>query len=165
MTKAIVFDFDGVLHDTFDIGFKTNQAINPSVTIDNYKDSFNGNLYELKKELTLEDIKTFFAIQAREFDNLVMDEETKKELLKLKENHKLFIVSSNSEISLKKYLERSNLPNECIFVTDTLGDLLEAQKVAVKAVAVNYGFHEAERLKKGNPIAIISNLRELESFL
>ncbi|MBI2112526.1 HAD family hydrolase [Candidatus Woesearchaeota archaeon] len=52
-------------------------------------------------------------------------------------------------------------PEECLFVTDTLGDILEANQVMVKTIAVDFGFHERKRLKKGNPAMIVSTFSEL----
>ena len=42
-----------------------------------------------------------------------------------------------------------------------LGDLLEAHKAGIKSIAVDFGFHERERLEKGNPAKIISDFSEL----
>ena len=54
---------------------------------------------------------------------------------------------------------------DCIFITDTLGDILEGNKVNVRTIAVDFGFHEKERLEKGNPFKIISSFEELEKEL
>ncbi|MEI6850149.1 MAG: HAD-IA family hydrolase [archaeon] len=195
MIKSIIFDFDGVIHDTFEIGFRLNKIVNPDITEGEYRDFFNGNLYEHKKGITPVRIEKFFELQEKEFEALMIEEEIKQELLKLKKKYKLFIVTSNKEGTLKKYFERSNLSNlfdeilgiethtskeekfklmfernklnkeECIFITDTLGDLLEAQRFGIKTIAVDYGFHDVERLKKGNPIKIISHIKEIEGLL
>ena len=62
----------------------------------------------------------------------------------------------------KKVLNEFNLKeDECIFVTDTLGDILEANEVGIKTIAVDFGYHERERLEKGNPMKIISEFNEL----
>ena len=52
-------------------------------------------------------------------------------------------------------------PEECIFVTDTLGDLREAKKVGVPTIAVTWGYHGKTRLKKGSPNLIIHDFEEL----
>jgi len=51
--------------------------------------------------------------------------------------------------------------DEVIFITDTLGDILEANEVGIKTIAVDFGFHEKERLQKGNPLFIVSTFQEL----
>lgn len=51
--------------------------------------------------------------------------------------------------------------DECIFITDTLGDILEANEVGIGTIAVDFGYHERKRLEKGNPLKIISKFEEL----
>ncbi len=52
-------------------------------------------------------------------------------------------------------------PERCVFVTDTLGDMREAEKVGVGTIGVSWGFHERERLQKGNPFKIVDHPQEL----
>jgi phosphoglycolate phosphatase-like HAD superfamily hydrolase len=42
-----------------------------------------------------------------------------------------------------------------------LGDLLEAQKSGVRTIAVSWGFHGENRLKKGSPDLLIHGFDEL----
>ena len=55
--------------------------------------------------------------------------------------------------------------NSCIFVTDTLGDILEGNKAGIKSIACTFGFHDEETLKKGNPFKIISNFKEIRQTI
>lgn len=48
-----------------------------------------------------------------------------------------------------------------LFITDTLGDILEAKKVGVDSVAVNYGLHDEKTLSLGKPIKCIGCLEEI----
>lgn len=52
-------------------------------------------------------------------------------------------------------------PQECLFITDTLGDLHEAAAVSTPSIGVTWGFHTPETLKKGQPIAIVTTPTEL----
>jgi phosphoglycolate phosphatase len=52
-------------------------------------------------------------------------------------------------------------PKQCIFVTDTIGDIIEARKVGVESIAVDYGYHERKRIQKVNPLKIVSSFSEL----
>lgn len=108
----------------------------------------------------------------------------------LKEKYLLYIISSNTEKAITKFLNYHKLeyfdeilgvnfhkskvekfkylfgkhnlkPEEVVFVTDTLRDILEGHKVKVKTIAVDFGFHERERLEKGNPFKIVSNFDEM----
>lgn len=104
-------------------------------------------------------------------------EEVLKKLNSLK--YKLIIVSSSDENSIKDFLEKYNLreyfveilgmkshfnkaekfkmifdkykikPNETLIVTDSVGDIKEAEEVKMKAIGVTWGIHEKERLEKG----------------
>lgn len=49
----------------------------------------------------------------------------------------------------------------CIFVTDTLGDIKEANKLGVQSLAVTYGFHDEETLLRGNPMGLIKHPQDI----
>ncbi len=120
-----------------------------------------------------------------------IEDETKNTLLKLAKDFELGIISSCHEYGIKDYLKNNQIEDlfsfvyglethklktykfkkildelgvkedECIFITDTLGDILEANEVGIDTIAVDFGYHERERLQKGNPLKIISNFEEL----
>ena len=56
-------------------------------------------------------------------------------------------------------------PDDCVFITDTLGDILEAKKVNVRSIAVTFGFHDQERLKRGEPLHLVSDFAEIRPLL
>ncbi len=57
------------------------------------------------------------------------------------------------------------LPNAA-FITDTLGDLKEAEISGIGTrIAVDFGYHDRATLEKGNPHHIISHLSELKIIL
>ena len=119
----------------------------------------------------------------------------KKDLPLLGDQYNLFVVSSTRESSLEKYLkcgdllesfewlmgpethrskvvkfkmifEKYNLkPEECLFFTDTLGDIREANEVGLPVVGVTWGFQDHETLKKGEPWKIISEFEELAATI
>lgn len=67
---------------------------------------------------------------------------------------------------IKMLKEKYCLKNEdCVFVTDTLGDIKEASIVGVPAIAVSWGFHKVETLKRGNPIRIVGTTDELQKSI
>ncbi|MFT4243972.1 MAG: methionine--tRNA ligase [Candidatus Woesearchaeota archaeon] len=66
------------------------------------------------------------------------------------------------EQKINHILKQYNLQkDEVVFVTDTLGDLKEANRAGVKTIAVDFGFHEQERLEKGAPYMIVSSFKEI----
>ncbi|NQV91720.1 HAD family hydrolase [Candidatus Woesearchaeota archaeon] len=190
MVKAVIFDFDGVICNTLDLAYSINNKIFPEMSLDDYKDLFNGNVYK-NGNFTPESIKEFFKQQDEKFQELKIENYVKEELQKIKESYPLFIISSNMEHSLnivfqnnqmttifnqvfgtetekskvKKFellLHQENLKSEdCIFITDTLGDIKEASKLNIKTIAVDFGFHERARLEQGNPFKIISDFKEI----
>ncbi|MCF7861407.1 HAD hydrolase-like protein [Candidatus Woesearchaeota archaeon] len=193
MIKAVLFDFDGVIHDSIKITYDINRRVIPELTLDEYKDFFNGNLYANKK-VTREASEQYFKLQHDIYKTLKVEEDIKSELHSLNKNHDLFIVSSNIEHTMNVYFRNNNImvfrevlgtnthkskkekikmiidkykydSDECIFVTDTLGDIIEANEAGIKTIAVDFGFHDRERLKKGNPVVIVSHFRDIRKFI
>lgn len=112
-------------------------------------------------------------------------------VIRLAENYILVVISSTMSDSIKQILAREGIESyfpdvlgtdvdkskvvkinniidkyktsseHCIFVTDTLGDIREADHCSVKSVAVTWGFQTVDSLKKGNPIAIVDDPSDL----
>lgn len=123
--------------------------------------------------------------------NLTIDNNIKKVLEILNKNSTLHIVSSWWTKNIKDYLknnwvleyfseilwvehskskvEKFNYlinkyklkKDEIIFVTDTLWDIIEANEVWIKTIAVDFWYHDSETLLKWNPVKIISDFKEL----
>ncbi len=67
---------------------------------------------------------------------------------------------------IKKALADSKVEaSDAIFITDTLGDIKEANHCGVKSIGVTWGFHEKERLSKGRPDAIVETPEDLEAVV
>lgn len=191
MIKEIIFDFDGVLIDSFDLIRSIWDEQGKGVSIDLFKDHHNGNIFE-------EPVVSFTEEEAQEFFEKFHEQMESKHLFPitsqlevLNEKYNLHIISSNSEKVIIKFLSATGLekyfneicgmetekskvkkfnmifdklkiePGECVFITDTLGDLLESQKAGIRTIAVSWGFHGKERLKKGNPNLLIHGFDDL----
>lgn len=195
--KAIIFDFDGVIHDSFKFHqVKIHDFSGISLTDEEYKSLHDGNFFEN----TDNKVKNISWNNYRDFvyDDMIsleIDHTIKDELIKLSNKFDLYIVSSGGKNNIKGYLEKNGVLNcfkkilgmesnttkvdkfktlfnyydltseNSIFITDTLGDILEANLVNLKSIGVDYGFHDRERLLKGNPIAIISSFEEISRML
>jgi len=77
---------------------------------------------------------------------------------------------SKSKVDKFKIIEdKYDIPKEdTIFITDTLGDIKEAELAGVQTVAVTWGVHDRSyftRESHGNLIAIIDSVKELGDFL
>lgn len=194
MTKAVIFDFDGVICDSFEIAYGVAHEIFDKISRDGYRDFFMGNVYD-KEEVTESEIKKFFSLQCKRFEGVRMNDDVIRGLHSLKENHSLYIVSSNMEETIDEVLKNSNSSKtfserlgfesgrskvkkfeyllqkynlkkeECVFVTDTLGDILEANEIGVASIAVDFGFHDVARLEKGKPLLIASSFDEVVNYI
>ena len=113
----------------------------------------------------------------------------------LHKTHRLVIISSTINSPVNAYLDKHNLSQyfdgiyggdthtskvakikmvfaefnvtagDCLFITDTLGDIREAEKAGVKSIGVTWGFHKLETLQKGSPVAIANTPEELLSLI
>jgi phosphoglycolate phosphatase len=192
--KAVIFDFDGVIHNTFDFHRK---KIKEFYGIDfskrDFEDIHNGNIFKNKNMLNKNWLNYRDYIY-NEITNLNIENDVRDALLKLSKKYDLFIVSSGGTKNINDYLGNNGIINifkevlglefdkskvnkfkylfnkyglsneECLFITDTLGDILEANEVNIKTIAVDFGYHSKETLKKGNPYKIISKMDELLNF-
>lgn len=123
----------------------------------------------------------------RGLDNLSIMDGFKEVVINLKNDYQLAIVSSGSEHHIKDFLEREDIlhlfddilgyevhknktvklnqllnkyslvPHNTVFITDTLGDILEAHEAQVKSIGVLWGLHTQETLEKGKPETIIDH--------
>ncbi len=72
----------------------------------------------------------------------------------------------NKTEKLKLFLQNQKIkPDNCLFITDTLGDLLEANKIKIKSLAVLWGFHNKQTLQKGKPFGYLKKPNELLLFI
>lgn len=192
--KAIVFDFDGVLQDTFDLGYEIYKEINPNVSQNDYRNLFEGNIFD--KINNSDGVRSFFREKELEaFKKLKMKEEVREELEYLRKVFELYIITSNSIKNLEIYFKNNELAgffkdvlteethklktekfkilfdrygfdaSSCVFVTDTLGDVIEANKVGVSCIGCAFGFHDENVLSRGNPSKIVSSFEELKDVL
>lgn len=131
------------------------------------------NLWTLQKELKL-------------FD------EIKKTLAELAKKCKIYIVTSNLTNIVKAYLESQNIASfeeiigadkeinkvkkidyikskfpdsDFLYVGDTKGDMIEGKLAGTKTVAVTWGWHSEERLRKANPDFVVKSPDELVSLI
>lgn len=192
MIKLVIFDFDGVIEDTYEQHFQLSKKQFLNLTREEHRKLFEGNIHIEREKLQNRNTGFNVSEKMSEFSySLVTKDEIKNSLINLSGRYKLGIITSAREKGLKDYIERNGLSNifsfilgfethkskiekfkkvineyfleidEIIFVTDTLGDIIEANKVGVKVIAVDFGYHEKERLEKGNPKKIVSKFFEI----
>ena len=196
MIKAIIFDFDGVIADTYELNLKIcrNQG-RPDLSEEEFKDHHNGNVFNVPAiEFTKDQVREFYK-QYYELANSKYIFPIHDELRKLVKEYSLYVVTSNSEKAVRRYIELGNLKeyfkavlgmessklktdkfkmifsefglnkNECIFVTDTSGDVLEAKTVGLKVLGVSWGYHSPKRLLKAGADKIVENINDIDKAI
>jgi len=191
MIKAVILDFDGVIADTYDMVYSICNSYGFAITHKVLKTHHDGNVYETPKiPFDKGMLKEYIKEYNKRLDKKYLFP-IKDEIEKLYSDYKLFIISSNSEKGILHFLDLTNLgkyfskvmgmetdrskvkkfqmlfdkyninPEECVFITDTLGDLKEGKEAGVKTVAVTWGFHNEERLQKGKPDLMINEIKDI----
>lgn len=190
--KNIIFDFDGVIHNTLKDMYKIHCEYLEEISLeDMVKNVFEKNPRKYLEKFPKEKQGKFLLAWTKCSTQLKLEDNIRKNLEYLADKFDLFIISSNSEENLNLYFENNNFNNifkeilgvethklktekfkfllnkynlekeNFIFITDTLGDILEANEVGIKTIAVDFGFHSREFLLKGNPFKIVSSFPEI----
>lgn len=197
----ILFDFDGVLVDTFSHNITVFNELLPAMTREEMLDLYDGNgiatAIAYLERMGVDDIEGFIRRIALRFSELsgevAMTEPARRVVESLSGNYEMMIVSTSREEGIEGCLQRSGMsgyfrkvygqlahrskvekirmvfaehgaaPDQCLFVTDTLGDILEAHEAGIKTLAVTWGFHGRERLAKGNPWAIVDSHKDINN--
>jgi phosphoglycolate phosphatase len=197
LTKAIIFDFDGVIGDTFEFHYnKVNEFIGINLTKAAFRDIHDGNFFAtLPDEIKTVNWEEYRDYIYEEMVEIKMREEIKNLLLELNSNYQLFIVSSGGYRNIVDFFGNNNFHNnfkeilgqefhrskiekfkyifnkyyinseECIFITDTVGDLIEAKKLDIETIGVTWGYHEKDRMLKYEFSSIVDNPYEIFNFI
>jgi len=104
--KAIIFDFDGVIHDTFEFHRgMLNEFAGVNLSVQEFKDIHNGNFFNNVPDsisgINWDDYKNYIYSDISSF---VINNETKDILYELKQNFQLFVISSGGTKNITDYL-------------------------------------------------------------
>lgn len=195
--KAIIFDFDGVIHDTFDFHKnKIHEFTGIYLSDQEFRDIHNGNFFHsVPKKIQHIDWEAYRDYIFYEQSNLKIKKEVEDTLLDLSKNYELHIISSGGTNNIIQYLWNNNLisifkeilgleshkskvekfsfifekhnlsPDECVFITDTLGDILEANKIGIKSIGCAFGFHGKTKIAEGDPYTTVWNFYEIQKVI
>src|SRR3990167_8663968 len=109
MIKNIIFDFDGVIADTFDVNWALSQEHDETATLEDFLAHHDGNVFaEPRIKFKPERVHLFYS----EYANRLMPshiERSKEPLKRLGAEYTLYIVSSNGEYGIKKVLEAAGV--------------------------------------------------------
>ena len=192
--KFILFDFDGVIVDSFQAAMEINSLIYSDFTKDDYRKKFEGSVNDesarwsdrrksdldffteytprLPKQKVFDGMIDVVKSLGEKFNLIIISSTTSdliKNYLKIHKLEQCFIeilgndVHSNKTEKIKMVFEKykTNAQN-CIFITDTLGDIKEAREAGAKSIAVSWGFNNRDILEKGNPLVLVDKPEEIE---
>lgn len=195
--KTIIFDFDGVLVDTYQIVYDINKKSDPQMSEEEFRAMFDMNYYDFKRPREPKFLVDFYKEFSKHEENIVINEQNRLTLKNLSKENILSINSSNINDILKRILNNNNVlnlfsklygadvhksktakfkmifsdikttPDKCLFVSDTVGDILEAKEVGIKSLAyVGFeSFHPKDYIKQAKPYGYIESLGEIEGFI
>jgi len=194
--RFVLFDFDGVITDSFRVCLETAQMRCPHLTEEEYRGLFEGSIDERRKAMkhTPEcrlDLDFFSIYTPRMMREASVVEGMAEAVRELSPSYGLVIISSTVTASIRSLLDKFGLTDcfaeilgsdirsskadkikmimnqfklsaeDCVFVTDTLGDIGEASQVGVGSIAVSWGFHSRERLERGKPFRVVEKPEDL----
>lgn len=196
--KIVIFDFDGVIANTFDIAYKIMKDLDYiDISADEFRTYFNGNIYDqedITEDVRKEDLhedSPFFEKYVPQILKTVPVKGIDEVIKTLSADYKLVVVSSTISSAIDDFLTKYDLreyfdtihgadeersksvkidrilsklnvsKDDAVFITDTLGDIREADKVGVKCIATSWGYSSAKNLKKGDALKIVDEPEEI----
>lgn len=127
MKKTIVFDFDGVIADSFDIAFEVGKMKRPTLTLESYKEKLKTNIGQAVFTEPEGDIKIDFQYEyAKKMAELELSPIKKAVLQKLSEKYNFHIISSTDTQTIQDFCETNGILN---YFGDILGYDIERSKV------------------------------------
>lgn len=201
--KFVLFDFDGVIADSFKVAAQTARTLCVHMTEDLYRSAFVGNIYETHHTMMpdthgpeCQHDRNWFEIYIPLFEEHAKPFQGMQEAIqKLAHEYVLIIVSSSEHSPIQGFLEKYHLgryfseimgnevhkhktekirmifekysakAEDCIFITDTLGDMKEASQMNVAAVGVTWGWHDHKTLLEGNPFQVVDTPQEIPNVI
>lgn len=126
----------------------------------------------LEKEFTIEDILHDTVLDlADEYHLSIVSSASNKVITKFLQKQNLegcfheilgYEDHHSKVVKIKSLLEKYSINSkDAVLITDTLGDVSEANDASVKSIGVTWGLHKEDTLRQGNPTKIIDNPLDL----
>lgn len=194
MKKVLIFDFDGVLANTMGLHLELSRKFFPDITEQDHIDHGKANpIIKPKIRYEKEHYPIYFKMyndRVSKTELYPLYDFLEKHAEKI-----IVICSSSPREGIERFLTEKGIggfidgiydvhlnpskveklqmimtefnakPEECIFVTDTVGDINESKKLSIDAVGVTWGLHTREMLEEAQPFAIIDKIEELEDII
>lgn len=196
MQRFVLFDFDGVIANSFALTFEMSRIFDPTLDEPSYRALFEGNVYRsLEKRHGKRDgghkDRYFERFVPRMMREVQLFPGIRQAIEALSEEYTLPIVSSTPSKGIEDFLSLHGLrerfadvlgvdvhtskvekmrmlfekhdttADQCIFITDTLGDIRESEEHGMGAIGVSWGMHDHATLERGIPFRIVDTPAEL----
>lgn len=159
---------NGNFHDGFERALKEENFI----SIGNFYDHYDKNLIKLNIHEVIQNALLFLASKYK----LVIISSThatqicnflkKENILECFEDVLGHDTHKSKVVKIKSVLVKYDAkPDDCVFITDTLGDIKEANECNVPSIGVTWGLHAHAKLSEGNPVSIIDDPMNLVSAI
>lgn len=191
MKKHLIFDFDGVIADTAQYHHERIQKwIAQDISLSQFREAHTGNIYAEKANPAHElDWKAYFGSMVDDIPHLQVFEGMREvlavcdsvdiitscseEIVDLFAKQKdlaqyisgiygVETAKSKEEKFLKVIAQNDLAKEDVLFVTDTLGDVLEAENQDIETIAVSWGFHPRSYLERSDHATIVDTISALE---
>lgn len=201
--RFVLFDFDGVIADSYDVAWATARILCKRITKEGYSEAFESNVHRAYDTLMSKEHGSdcnhdldWFSVFTPAFEDGAKIFSGMVEVVgSLSHSYVLIIVSSTITSPIQGFLEKHRIgryfsevmgadvhisksekikmvfekynvsASECVFVTDTLGDMREARAVGVGSLGVSWGFHLRETLEKGEPFRIADTPSQIVQYI
>lgn len=174
-----------------DLGFK----LSPQEYRDFYKKNVKQSELNILGENKFQEFQRLLESRRFLYDGVRLFESVKGAIPRLAQTADLAIVSSTPAVVIEKKLFEEDLAkffrivlgaeseltkktkfqsaiekfgialDQPLFITDTVGDLIDGRGVALKTIAVTWGFHKRDLLATAAPSLIIDSFEELFAYL
>jgi phosphoglycolate phosphatase len=139
MQKIVLFDFDGVLADSFELSYQAAKDSGSPLTREQQRKVFEGNLYDKIKKLKIpissQDRENYYSKYAPALLQTPPVRGIEESLRILKENYNLFLISSTHARYITEYVEMYNLDS---YFSAIMGEEVHESKTAkVKMILDN----------------------------
>ena len=185
--QFVLFDFDGVIVDSYAPSFSYARRYNPWLTDAGHRRLFEGNIHDTMAGFIFGPDEEFWSHYREHIFKTPPIPGIIPAVRDLSNRYGLLVISSGRSEPIREYLRRQDISDaftdvmggdvhrskvekikmarqkygavalDCLFITDTLGDLREAAEAGIPALGVTWGFHPAETLARGNPKALVSD--------
>ncbi len=155
---------DGNFHAEYKKKLETSSHIHP----ENFPEDYNKKLIEMTLEEKLARLVehlsltyTLFIVSSTK-TSYIRDFLAKEKVLGCFSDILGADIHESKVVKIQSILHKEDIkPEQCLFITDTTGDIHEARQCDVSSLCVSWGLHKRERLQRENPVAVVDTPEEL----